>query len=303
MFLNLSTQKGFSLLEMALALLLVGILIQSVTSMLVQNKQHQTYKQTEQELQNIKQVLLSYIQINQFLPCPDTNGNGLENRETDGQCSADQGSFPYLEFGGIGQKDEFGNPYFYATHTDTTNNDEIRNSCFSASLFANSGSFSLQLYERKDDKTRHCTLDQCQKSSEKDPDSKEYIMVECDTLDIISRTQAPYFNTLTQPLGTTTALNGALRVCGQDSTSCVYGTGLSKLSGNHLPLVVISFGQNGAQTWQDCNQASDREQENCDSDRYFQQQPIDQDFDDQLIWITMHEVKALLSQHINWHNE
>lgn len=295
MSLKTRNQKGFSLLEMALALLLVGILIQSATSMLSQNRQHQTYKETEQQLQTIKQVLLSYIQINQFLPCPDTNQDGRENREIDGECSADQGRFPYLEFGGIGQQDEFGNPFFYATNTNstsTTSANNLRLACRSASVFANAGDITNEFYQCPDDLTMHCLSSQCD----------SHCGSAC-TLVERQRSMPPYFNLITNPLGTSSSFLGSLRICYDQSSECDGNTGFSLLSANLIPLTVISFGQNGAQTWQDCNQASDREQENCDGDRYFQQQPIDQDFDDQVTWITMHEIKALLSQQINWHNE
>lgn len=295
MSLKTHNQKGFSLLEMALALLLVGILIQSATSMLSQNRQHQTYKETEQQLQNIKQVLLSYIQINQFLPCPDTNQDGRENRETDGECSADQGRLPYLEFGGVGQQDEFGNPFFYATNTNSTSNTQANNlrlACRSASVFAKSGDINNEFYQCPNDLTMHCLSSQCD----------SHCGSAC-TLVERQRSMPPYFNLITNPLGTSSSFLGSLRICYDQPSECDGDTGFSLLSANLIPLTVISFGQNGAQTWQDCNQVSDREQENCDGDRYFQQQPIDQDFDDQITWITMHEIKALLSQQINWHNE
>lgn len=295
MSLTQSNQKGFSLLEMALALLLVGILIQSVTSMLSQNQQRQTYKQTEQELQTIKQILLSYLQINQYLPCPDTNGDGLENRETGGDCSADQGAFPYLEFGGVGHQDEFGNPYFYATNTNstsTTTANNLRLACRSASVFANAGDITNEFYQCPDDLSMHCLSSQC----------NSHCGTSCDLVER-ERSTPPYFNQITNPLGTSDSFLGALRICYDQPLECDGDTGFSLLAANIIPLTVISFGQNGAQTWQDCNQSSNREQENCDGDRYFQQQPIAQDFDDQLTWITMYEVKALLSQQINWHNE
>lgn len=295
MSLNTLKQTGFSLLEMALALLLVGILIQSSLSILSQNQQRQTYKKTEQQLQTIKQALLSYIQINQFLPCPDTNRNGRENREADGQCSAHQGAFPYLEFGGIGQQDEFGNAFFYAINTHSTSNtsaNNLRLACRSASVFANSGSITNEFYQCPEDLNMHCLSSQC----------NSHCGSAC-TLEERERAVPPYFNQITSPLGTSTSFLGALRICYDQPNQCDGNTGLSLLSANLIPLVVISFGQNGSQTWQDCSQASNREQQNCDGDRYFQQQPIDQDFDDQLTWITMPEIKALLSQQINWHNE
>ncbi|HEY9017392.1 prepilin-type N-terminal cleavage/methylation domain-containing protein [Thiomicrospira sp.] len=295
MFLAKPQQKGFSLLEMALALLLVGILIQASISMLSQNQQRQTYKATEQTLQDIKQILLSYIQINQYLPCPDTDGDGLENRESAGDCSAHQGAFPYLEFGGVGQQDEFGNPFFYATNTNstsTTSANNLRLACRSASVFANAGAITNEFYQCPDDLTMHCLSSQC----------NSHCATGCNLVER-SRATTPYFNQITNPLGTSSSFLGSLRVCYDQTSECDGDTGFSLLAANLIPLTVISFGQNGAQTWQNCSQASNREQENCDGDRYFQQQPISQDFDDQLTWISMYEIKALLSQHINWHNE
>lgn len=287
-------QTGFSLLEIALTLILVSLLLYTALSHLNHHHQRQKYKATEQQLTDLKQTILNYIQVNHYLPCPDNDNDGYENRKLDGSCQTNRGRLPYLEFGGIGRQDAFGQPFLYAAHSQTTQNSLMRDSCLSASLFAKFGSFSQALFERDEQKTRHCTLEQCRKDKDGD------VTIICNTLSPIIRSHVPYFSHLTQPLGTTTGLNGALRVCSHNATSCVSNTGLTKLSGNHLPLVIVSFGLNGAQTWQNCTSVAVREQENCDNDIYFQQGNLEAKFDDQLIWITMHEVKALVRADIHW---
>lgn len=288
-------QHGFSLLEIAIALVLITILMQTGLSALNQARHIQTYQATADQLKDIKRALLSFVQINSYLPCPDTNSNGLENREADGRCSANLGKLPYLEFGGVGKQDEFGNPFLYAINEKSTNNDEIRNHCYTASLFAKNGSITNVLYQRQDELTRFCSLAQCNKIQNAVP-------VTCLTTPVsVNRTAPPYFSNLTQPLGTTTALSSSLKVCSNEASNCVSNTALTSLTGNHLPLVVVSFGKNGAATWQNCTSAGANEQENCDNDAYFRQQPLSDEFDDQLIWLTMHEIKSVMRGKLNWH--
>lgn len=290
---QLKTQLGFSLLEIAIALLIIGLLIQTASSGLSQQHQLTKYKTTENQLASIKSALLGHLTTNHYLPCPDTNGNGRENRKANGACQAHQGQLPYLELGGIGHQDEFNQPFFYAINTHATSNTQANNhrlTCRSASLFANSGQIENTLYYCEDDQRYHCLESQC----------GHYCNTLCQQR-TLERNQPPYFSDITPPLGTSSALNGALRLCGPLASSCNNTTALSRLIANQIPAIVISFGENGAQTWQNCQSAQNREQQNCNGDRYFQLDPYSDQFDDQMIWLTMHEIKALTTNQIYWH--
>ncbi len=286
-------QQGFSLLEIAITLVLITILMQTSLSVLNQARHIQTYQTTAEQLQDIKQTLLSFIQINYYLPCPDTDNDGLENRQIDGRCHANRGTLPYLEFGGLGKQDEFGNPFLYAINSNSTSNTNANNlklACRSASVFAHSGSITNKLYQCLETKNLHCSNTQC----------NSHCAISCQTVNI-TRSQTPYFHQITAPLGTSTSLLGGLRVCKKEASACDTNTTEGQTIGNILPIVVVSFGRNGAVTWQDCSSAGAHEHENCDDDAYFRQERLSEEFDDQLIWLTMHEIKALMPGKLYWH--
>ncbi|UQB41782.1 type II secretion system protein [Thiomicrospira microaerophila] len=285
--------RGFSLIEVMIALVLIGLVIQTASSGISQYRTTSLYQSTELHLAQIKQALLSHLSIHGYLPCPDINQNGYENRHANGQCSSHQGALPYLELGGVGYLDSFGQRFFYAINTHATSNTSANNqrlTCRSASLFARHGSISNLLSQCNQDQRMHCTETQC----------LHHCSGSCVNINI-ERNQPPYFSRITPPLGTSSALNGALRVCNTEATNCSNTTPLSHLAGNQLPAVIISYGKNGRETWQNCSNANPREQTNCNGDRYFQLDGHDDAFDDMLVWLTIHEIKTLSHLQLDWY--
>ena len=64
---------GFSLLEMALALVILSMMMGwLMTPLRVQNGLHK-YQQTDQRLTQAQQALLGHAIIYHYLPCPDTD--------------------------------------------------------------------------------------------------------------------------------------------------------------------------------------------------------------------------------------
>lgn len=286
-------QRGFTLLEMALFIAVLGVLLSFSHQAWVQTQQLTKSEQNQQQLHAIKQALLNHLKVNHFLPCPDTDQDGYENRRANGTCQKDFGPLPYLNLGGIGHQDAYGQPFLYATNRYSDSNTASNNSrmlCRSASAFARSGSYINELFYCPSIQQSFCLESQCESACNGICQSQQ-----------IQRDQPPYLHRITPPLGTSTALLGALRVCGGQLQSCTSSSALSKLAGNLLPVVIVSFGANGAPTWKDCQQAHPLEQENCDGDGYFLQHPISEQFDDQLAWLTIFELKQTLRDQINWH--
>lgn len=100
--------KGFSLVELAIVLAVLGVVFFGVTSnygeFFATNKQ----VESEQKVEKIKQYLMKYAIANKYLPCPDTDATptGTENRQnvtvgTDvfERCDSDIGTVPYADIG------------------------------------------------------------------------------------------------------------------------------------------------------------------------------------------------------------
>ncbi len=99
-------QAGFTMAELAMTVMVVGILITLGVATYTQRLQHTAYETTRQSLELIRETLIAYLARNQRLPCPDsdiTNPDGLENRTTAGDvtsaCSAAFGMLPYTTLG------------------------------------------------------------------------------------------------------------------------------------------------------------------------------------------------------------
>lgn len=90
-----NNEKGFSLLELAVVLVIIGVLT-SATVFFFQQHDEVPLLQTETEkgsLRALENALHGFIYANNRLPCPDTNGDGLEN------CTADIGTVPERTLG------------------------------------------------------------------------------------------------------------------------------------------------------------------------------------------------------------
>lgn len=111
-----------------------------------------------------------------------------------------------------------------------------------------------------------------------------------------NNTAAPLFTLNSSPSGLTGGA-GNLRVCGETlalAANCNGGTANANLIELQAIAVVVSFGENGADTWAG-NATSAPEIENSDNDNNFWQRQgsmvAGQEFDDQLVWITANDAK------------
>lgn len=292
-------QQGVSFLDLILALALTGMIIQLGWQTAWQWHQQQKFSETAQILDTSLNALEYYLIRTAHLPCPDTSGDGYENRHVSGRCSKNYGQLPYLSLNGIGAADAFGFPIYYAVHRYATSDTSARNhryACASASAFASQGSIQNTFYKNLSESV-FCTLAQCNHTQPSDYDDQTPW---CRTV-TQTRAQPPYVNRLTPPLGTSSALLGSLRVCAQNPNPCRSNTPRSQHAGNQVIALMVSFGANAGETWQDCNNASPREQQNCTPNGYYQLDTLSHDFDDQLRWLTIHQLKDKLYDQIDWH--
>lgn len=128
-------QSGFSLVELAIVLAIIGILMGGAMMGISIQREHAKYESSSQRLAQTKEALMSFSLINRYLPCPDINGDGHENRNGN-QCARVYGRVPYLILGltKADVSDSWGNPLVYQINQKAT----VACSQSEASYFCNS---------------------------------------------------------------------------------------------------------------------------------------------------------------------
>jgi len=115
------SQRGFTLVEIAVVLVIVGLLIGSFIGTVGERIETTRRDNTQKELKEIKRVLIAYAFSNSppYLPCPDTDSppDGKENRTMAGICDATFGHLPWVTLG-VGYSDAWDNRYRYWVNQD-----------------------------------------------------------------------------------------------------------------------------------------------------------------------------------------
>ncbi len=117
-----SNQRGFSLVEMAVVLVIMGLLLAMVMTPLRAQRASKAQHQTETALLEAKQALLGHALIHRYLPCPDTDAtpDGWENVKADGSCDKDEGMLPWQSLG-VTQTDAWGRLWRYRVDASFSN--------------------------------------------------------------------------------------------------------------------------------------------------------------------------------------
>ena len=120
-----SRQQGFTLIEIAIVLVIVTILLGYSVAMFSVQQELKQYRQAESEMDSIIEHLVAFAQVNGRLPCPDTSAvpgtiDGLEDALVD-DCVAFFGFLPARTLGMSGRFndqgvliDPWGSGYGYA---------------------------------------------------------------------------------------------------------------------------------------------------------------------------------------------
>lgn len=113
-------QRGFTLIELAIVLVIITILIGGLAVPLSTQIQARRIAETRKTLEDARDALFGYAMTHPvggtgalYLPCPDTDGDGRENRLSSTQCAAYHGWFPWADLGAAAQ-DAWGNRLRYA---------------------------------------------------------------------------------------------------------------------------------------------------------------------------------------------
>ena len=123
---SLIQSRGFSLIEMAIVLLIMGVILGSGMSLVASQVEQQQLRDTQKILEEAKEALLGYAanQTPPHLPCPDKNGgagagtanDGLEDvTAATGQCVAQSGNLPWATLA-LAQVDAWGNRLHYSVN-------------------------------------------------------------------------------------------------------------------------------------------------------------------------------------------
>ena len=74
------SQKGFSLIEIAIVLVVLGLLLGGLLGPLSVRVEQQERAKTQALLEEIKEALLGYAAINGYLPCPTTETDPADDK-------------------------------------------------------------------------------------------------------------------------------------------------------------------------------------------------------------------------------
>lgn len=122
----MTCERGFTLIEMAIVLVIITILIGGLAMPLAAQIQARRIAETRQTLQQARDALVGYAMMTSassggkpYLPCPDITGDGREDRNG-AQCSAisvpdsiSYGRLPWATLG-VAPQDAWGNRLGYA---------------------------------------------------------------------------------------------------------------------------------------------------------------------------------------------
>jgi type II secretory pathway pseudopilin PulG len=113
-----SREQGFSFLELAIAMFILTLLLGSILVPLVTQVEQRQISETQKTMEAARDALLGHSIARGYLPCPDTDNDGIEN-VTSGNCSnidvdgIAHGNLPWQTLG-IATNDAWGNRLRYA---------------------------------------------------------------------------------------------------------------------------------------------------------------------------------------------
>lgn len=109
--------QGFTLTEMAVVLVIVALLVGGMILPMSAQQDIRYNAETQRLLNDVSAALYGYAATHYandgrpYLPCPDTDGNGTENRNGN-VCIQQEGDLPWADLG-LGREDAWGNTLRY----------------------------------------------------------------------------------------------------------------------------------------------------------------------------------------------
>lgn len=112
---------GFTLVEMAIVLVIIGLLLGGLLMPLSTQVESGQRTETKKVLEELKESVIGFALVNGRLPCPDKTGGGGPGTANDGQedrnpgtgvCISVEGNLPWVTMGTT-ELDSWGNRYRY----------------------------------------------------------------------------------------------------------------------------------------------------------------------------------------------
>jgi type II secretory pathway pseudopilin PulG len=117
-----SNSRGLTLIEMAIILVILGILAGMTLPLLSEVTRQRHYRTTQKEIEEIKDALIGYAGINWRLPFADNNGDGI------GDSGFYTGTLPYMDLG-LKAQDAWRNLYIYDVNSSLTSTTDKTSFC------------------------------------------------------------------------------------------------------------------------------------------------------------------------------
>ena len=90
-------ESGFSLIEIAIVLVIVSLIVGGALGPLSGQIENSRRDHTTQTLDNVATSLLGFAMASGRLPCPDVDGDGIEDPVSGaGGCNDDEGTLPFV---------------------------------------------------------------------------------------------------------------------------------------------------------------------------------------------------------------
>lgn len=108
-------QSGFTLVEIAIVLIIVGLMIGGLVTPLSMQLEQRKISETQKSMEEAREALIGYALRNGYLPCPATSAsNGLEARAGN-RCAGDRrsGYLPWATLG-LGKLDGWNHLFRYS---------------------------------------------------------------------------------------------------------------------------------------------------------------------------------------------
>lgn len=105
---------GFTLIEMAVVLVVVGLMLGGLLMPISAQLDQRNYTETRRAMSDIREALLGFAMVNGHLPCPAISvSDGREDRATSGICNKRAGFLPWADLG-LPKLDGWGHLYRYS---------------------------------------------------------------------------------------------------------------------------------------------------------------------------------------------